>query len=373
MERKILYTASTLSHIKNFHLPYLKWFHENGYTVHVAAGEGGSIPYADEVFPLPLQKSIVSPENFKVASQLKKRIAREGYNLISVHTSLAAFFTRLAVGGGKDRPIIVNTCHGYLFDTGTPFIRRNIMLTAERLMAGRTDLLFTMNREDLDIAKKYHLCSGNIIPIPGMGVDLTGFQPASTSERECARAALGFTRDDFIMICTAEFSARKNQSMLIRAMTRLPQRVSLLLLGSGALLDACRTLARRLKLEKRVRFSGFISDILPYLHAADVAVSASRYEGLPFNLMEAMAVGLPLVASNVKGNADLVSDGLNGYLYPYGDEAAFAERIKLIMETDCFVLGESGRKLMEAYSLAKAMETVTDAYATLLFSPSYAG
>ena len=142
MERKALFTASTYSHIAHFHRPYLRALSNQGWTVDVAcAGARIEIPEARRVIHLPLEKSISSPVNFKAAALLRREMKAEGYALVSAHTSLAAFFTRLAARGLDT--VVVNTCHGYLFDENTPWAKRNIRLGAEKLTAGRTDLLLT--------------------------------------------------------------------------------------------------------------------------------------------------------------------------------------------------------------------------------------
>ena len=93
MRRKVLFTASTFSHIRNFHLPYLNAFQDLGWEVHVACGGvGESVPYADRTVPLPLRKRMWALSNFKAAHMLRNMIRAEGYSLISTHTSLAAFF-----------------------------------------------------------------------------------------------------------------------------------------------------------------------------------------------------------------------------------------------------------------------------------------
>lgn len=95
--------------------------------------------------------------------------------MISVHTSLAAFFTRLAVMTcGKQRPIVMNTVHGYLFDRDTPPLKREILLAAERMTAPVTDWLLTMNRQDERIARQYRL-GLHIVQTDGMGIDLARF------------------------------------------------------------------------------------------------------------------------------------------------------------------------------------------------------
>ena len=88
---KLLFTASTFSHIAHFHLPYLQWFQARGWTVHVACGGcPADLPGATDVFHLPFEKRMSSPKNFYTARTLRAIIKKERYDLIITHTSLAA-------------------------------------------------------------------------------------------------------------------------------------------------------------------------------------------------------------------------------------------------------------------------------------------
>ena len=133
--------------------------------------------------------------------------------------------------------------------------------------------------------------------IPGIGVDFAALEKDAGGETSVSRKSLGIARDAFVLIYPAEFSARKSQSVLIRAMTYLPEDTVLVLCGDGSELDKCRALAGELKLDKRVLFPGRVEHMAAWYALADAAVTASRSEGLPFNVMEAMYCGLPVVAS----------------------------------------------------------------------------
>ena len=141
MEKKVLFTASTYSHILNFHLPYLQWFRSQGWTVHAACGgPHAAVPYADETLDLPFKKSMGAPENLQAAAMLRRKMRAESYTLVSTHTSLAAFFTRAALAGLRQRPYTANMVHGYLFDDRTDWARRRLLLGAEQAAAPLTDL-----------------------------------------------------------------------------------------------------------------------------------------------------------------------------------------------------------------------------------------
>ena len=328
--RKVLYTASTYSHIRNFHRPYLSWFHKEGWEVHVAAGgEASGVPEADDCLSLPFAKRMTAPSNFHCAKLLGRRMEEEGYDLVVTHTALAAFFTRLPLLRRRERPRVVNMVHGYLFDEGTPFVKRNILLNAERLTAPCTDLLLTMNRSDQETARRYRL-GGRLANIPGVGVAYGRIDNTPSEEGKNLRRTWEIPSDVFLLVYPAEFSKRKNQALLLRGLAALPKQVWLLLPGEGACLEECRALARELGVADRVRFPGQVSNIPAWLRAADCAVSASHSEGLPFNVMEAMRAGLPIVATDVKGHRDLLEGGA-GLLYPDGDGAAFAAAVNRLL------------------------------------------
>ncbi len=328
---KVLIAASTVLHIKNFHLHHLKRFAESGSIVHAACGgKVSEIPFAGKVFEMPFRKSMISAANLMASIKLRSLIRREKYSLVCTHTSLAAFFTRLALIGMKERPMVINTVHGYLFDDNTPFIKRMILLFAEKLTAGVTDFLLVMNQCDLELAKKYRL--GRIIEyIPGIGIDFSKLDGEPAISRNELRKKLGISRDAFVFIYPAEFSKRKNQQMLIRAMKLLPGNTVLVLPGDGGMLEKCRKTVQRLGLSGRIILPGCISDMHSYYAMADAAVSSSRSEGLPFNVLEAMYMGLPAAASKIKGHTDLIRDGENGLLFEYGNIEQCAEKMRQLI------------------------------------------
>ena len=367
MGRKVLFTASTYSHIVNFHLPYLRKFREEGWTAHVACGGAPMpIPDVERVIDLPFEKSMWSPKNLKASILLSDEMRRENYALIITHTSLAAFFTRLALWGLEERPKAANMVHGYLFDDETPWLKRNLLLAAERWMAPNTDLALTMNQWDCELAERYQL-GGRVVQVPGVGVNFSRFDKVPPDTRQRLRKELGIPEDAFVLIYAAEFSARKSQKVIIRAMEHLPQKVWLVLAGEGALREECRELSQKLGLEYRVLFPGQVRDIPAWYAMADAAVSASRSEGLPFNIMEAMYAGLPVVASDVKGHSDLIEDGVTGLVYPYGDAEVCARQVMRLVGSEQLrrELARNAGETAERYGLEQVLPVVWAQYAAL--------
>lgn len=358
MKQKLLMTASTFAHIRAFHLPYIAEWKRRGWEVHVACGGAfREVPLADRQFQLPLEKKYLSAANVRTLTMLRRLLREQDYDLVIAHTSLASFFTRMAEVGLRPHPRTINVVHGYLFDDDTEKGKALILKAAEFLVSPETDEILTMNRFDTQWAEKA-FPQKRVRYIPGMGID-----PEKIKQARHTHRAWSADRP-FTMIYPAEFSKRKNQAMLIRGMALLPDQVQLVLPGEGEGLGACKALAKKLGLENRVVFPGFVADIGSLLAQAELAVSSSRSEGLPFNLMEAMFCGLPVVASNVKGNADLVEEGKTGLLFPYDDERAFAEAVRKLLDDRELLrrMGENGRRRAEKYAVSQVLPEVMEAY-----------
>lgn len=366
MEHKVLFSASTYSHIANFHRPYLREFRRLGWRVDIACGgEPREIPEADRAIHIPFEKSMTSLNNFAAARALRREIRRERYDFISCHTSLASFFVRLAVLGLRRRPKVACISHGYLFDEHTPLLKRLLLSSAEQVTAPVTDLLMTMN--DWDDAYAFeHQLGKQVFKIPGIGVDFSHLRRYSRREGSFLRRRFGFDESNFLLIYPAEFSPRKSQRDVIRAMKFLPDHVGLLLPGEGELRDECMGLADDMGLSDRVIFPGYVSDMPLWYAAADAAVSSSRSEGLPFNVMEALYFGLPAVVSDVKGNSDLVQDGINGYRFPYGDSQACAAQIMRLLQAGSMdKMRAAARELVKPYDLSIVFPQVMAHYGAL--------
>ena len=356
--KKLLYIASSSGHILSFHVPYILEFKRLGWEVHVAFGGVDTvITGADRSIALPIEKRYISVNNIKACSVLHRLMAEQEYDLVIPHTSLASFYTRLAEIGLKNRPETIIVVHGYLFGPHAGLLKNLVLEAAEYMMLPQTDCIVTMNEWDMQWVKK-HFPHKKQRFIHGMGVDANRYGDMHRS----GSAESG--HNDFVMAYAAEFSNRKNQQFLINAMGRLPENIRLILPGTGDNLDICRKLADENGVSDRVIIPGYVEDIGSVLASADAAVTSSHSEGLPFNVMEAMLAGLPVVASDVKGNNDLVKDGINGFLYPDGDTDAFVSAVmKLYSDsTLCSRMGDQGMIIMEQYKLDAVLPEVMDVY-----------
>ncbi|WP_417901011.1 glycosyltransferase family 4 protein [Bacillus haimaensis] len=352
MAKKILFCATVDYHFKAFHLPTMRWFKEQGWEVHVAASGTISLPFTDQKYNIPIQRSPLNVGNIQAYKELKTLIAENQYSIIHCHTPLGGVVARLASRNARKAGTkVIYTAHGFHFCKGAPLLNWIIYYPIEKLLARLTDCLITINTEDYILAVDNRFKAARIDLVNGVGVDTTRFQPFTVKQKKERRLKLGFKQDDFLLFYAGEFNKNKNQKLLIQAMANLKDelpKARLLLAGEGKLLAECEKLAERLGVSSQVEFLGFRKDIDQILPACDVAVGSSFREGLPVNIMEAMACGLPVVASDNRGHRELVYEEYNGFLLKENCSRHFSDAWKkLYSKTEQRkILGLNGRKLI---------------------------
>ena len=308
---KILIAASNMVHINNFHRPYIQAFKEEGHSVYIMArGEGAD-------FDIGFKKRALSFSNLKLSFGIKKILKREQFDIVYLHTSLAAFWVRMAMKGMKKRPYVVNTVHGYLFGEGSSKIHNTVYLACEKILKKQTDDIVVMNGEDYKIATENKLCQGQVYISNGMGVNFK-------STDEVVEKADNSKRS---LVFVGEISKRKNQMFLVEAMKELKD-YTLTLVGDGDGRAEIEEYIAKEGLSDRVFITGFVKNPYSYINSCDIYVSASCIEGLPFNIMEAMYCKKPIVASDIKGQRDLLS---KSQLYTLGN---MREYIALVRNTN---------------------------------------
>lgn len=337
MSKKVLFCATVDYHFKAFHLPYLKWFKEQGWEVHVAAQGQLDLPFVDQKYDIPIQRSPFRRKNIQAYSLLRELMNTQQYELVHCHTPMGGVLARLAARGARTRGTkVVYTAHGFHFCKGSPLSNWILYYPIEKGLSRYTDCLITINREDYELARTHRFGARQIVHVHGVGVDPERFQPLEESERQSRRLALGYQMDEFLLIYAAEFNKNKNQQMLLHALglihKEIPQ-VKLLLAGEGVLLEQCKALTQRLGIENNVEFLGFRNDLDQLLPLCDVGVASSLREGLPVNMMEAMACGLPVIASDNRGHRELVRSGVNGFIIAPQDIQSFAKHLVTLYQS----------------------------------------
>lgn len=370
---KILFLATVYTHLAAFHIPFMRFFKDQGYEVYAAAssaeGRREDVEKAGGIcWEIPFARSPYSPANFKAYWRLKALLREHRFDLIHVHTPVAAFLGRYLAKKTGQGPVLY-TAHGFHFFKGAPWKNWLIYYTAERLAARWTDGLIVMNGEDYENARRMGFePEKSLFYVHGVGVDLSSF--AAPSSRNVIRQELGLMASDVVITCVAEMNPNKNHDFLLDAWSRVAAGNShchLLLVGTGELKNYLEEKVKR-KHIPRIHFLGFRWDVPEILRESDIVTLTSKREGLPRCIMEAMAAGRPVVATNVRGNRDLVDDGCTGYLVEPGEVEGLAvalERLARDPELRAS-MGAAGREKIKDYSLDRVLAEMAAIYGRYL-------
>ena len=372
--KKILYTATVVkTHVMQFHVPSLKMLQEMGWCTEVAAKndyenpEDCVIPGCDAYYDIPFARLPWGPGNVAAYRLLKKIIRENGYDVIHTHTPVGAAVTRLAAASARKQGTkVIYTAHGFHFYRGAPIQNWLLYYPAEWLLAPLTDVLITINQEDYQYARK-HIHAKKILYIPGVGVDREKFCPDPDAGRQ-KRRELGFQEEDFLLLTVAEMTKNKNHATVLKALSLLKEReefkkLHYLIAGRGTERENLENLTRELGLSDHVHFLGYRSDGADLYRAADAFAFMSFREGLSLALMEAMSSGLPAVCTKIRGNTDLIEDGVSG-IFSENNPEALAENILKLYRDPALrkKLSREARRRTEGFSHALISSKMKELY-----------
>lgn len=216
-----------------------------------------------------------------------------------------------------------------------------------------------------------------IFKIDGVGVSLERFHPVSEKEKADLRKELGFSEKDFIITVVAELNKNKNQIKLVRAVPELSKAIpnlKILLIGKETLPDV-RNFVEKENLGGTVKFLGYRRDVDKLTMASDLAFSASMREGLPVNIIEAMACGLPVVASDNRGHRSLVKDKETGFVFSQDSEKEMTDALILLYKNPSLRAEMGKRNVEEAkkYSVNIAVAKMAEIYGEVISSENAGG
>ncbi len=340
MKKKVLFVATVVkTHIMQFHIPYLKMFQQMGWETAVAARNDYDnptdcrIPYCDTYYGIPFERTPWKKENLTAYRMLKRVIDEGGYDLIHCHTPVGASVARLAALDARKRGTkVIYTAHGFHFFTGAPAVNWMLYYPAEWVLSFATDLLITINREDYARARK-HLHAKRIEYVPGVGIDTEKFRMSPAARQE-KRTQLGYQDGDFLLLTVAEMTRNKNHITILKALSLIRdtpefEHMHYLICGRGDVWEELVDRARTLGIEEHVHFLGYRSDAPELYGSCDLFAFMPYREGLPVALMEAMSSGLPVVCSRIRGNTDLIEDGVSG-VFSENDPQSVAAAIRAL-------------------------------------------
>lgn len=368
---KILYVTTISDTVNAFLIPHIRMLVNLGHHVDVAFNIKNQvkqeiIDIGCNVHALEFERSPLNKGNYIAYRKLKKIIQNEKYDLVHTHTPIASTCVRIACKNMKNTKVFY-TAHGFHFSKGASLKNWLVYYPMEKWLSRYTNCLITINKEDYNTAISKNFKADEIKMVHGVGVDVNKFEPQIIEKKLQTRKEYGYKEDGFILFYAAELNHNKHQDLLIDVVNILKDRIpniKLLLAGSGLLESQYKELAKKSGVENNIEFLGYRSDVSKLLMLSDIAVASSRREGLPVNVMEAMATGLPLVVTNVRGHRDLVKDGENGYVIGLNDAESFAGSIEKLYKYDELrsKFGKKGFELVQKYSLENVLKEMQEIY-----------
>lgn len=265
-----------------------------------------------------------------------------------VHTHLSGIRYALPLAIQYRTPVRVHTLHSLAEKEIGERANRLVRVLAFRYRVGGVVPVAIADEVARSLETVYEYRSPVIIP---NGVPTDEYAP-NPPKRAQLRHAQGVETNGIVIVHVGRFSEVKNHMLLLQAFARVrsDQPIYLWLLGDGELRPAMEQLAQELGVADRVRFWGVRSDVADILNAADIFVLPSKWEGNPLSVMEAMATGLPVVATAVGGVPELVEEGVSGFLTPNEDADAFTNALQRLVDN-----AELRRRMGEA-ALRRARE-----------------
>ena len=246
-----------------------------------------------------LQRAISIPRDIQCALQLQKIMQqlRNKHDDLVVHThsSKAGILGRLAAGSHPGQKVC-HTVHGFGFPAFTPATQW-VPIQLERMAGARTHHLLFVSEQDQQRAEQLRLAPSAQSHILRAGVDPSAIQqPLDETERFHHLQEMGFNPDDLLVVSVANAKPQKDplfHVMILAELVKMNPKFKMIFLGDGPLLSDMKQKAQSLGIEKHLFAPGFVSDVRPYLHLSHGFVLASRFEGLPCSVLEALCVGLP--------------------------------------------------------------------------------
>ena len=330
MKRRILIVCTTDSMIWNFLIPHIKELEQKGFYVECACSITGDFYknlveiHGIKMNEIPFVRSPYSLKNLDALKKLCKLIKEKKFDTIFCHEPVGGVMGRVA--GRKYRCKVIYMAHGFHFYKGAPVKNWLLYYPVEKFCAHLTDVLITINKEDHDLAQK-KMKAKCVKYVPGVGIDLQKYSQ-STIAKAAKRREFGIPEDAVVLLSVGELNSNKNHETIIRAIADMD--VYYMIAGDGDLRQHLQNVIDTLGACDRVKLLGYRCDVKDLYRAADIFVFPSFREGLSVALMEAMASGLPCIASKIRGNVDLIENNKGGFLCDPQNDTEFAVKLNTL-------------------------------------------
>jgi len=355
---RVLQVAAIDETVRLFLLPLIDRLKVEGYQVHIACSDGRYMPELRDsgylMHTITIERRINPISNLRSFWHLYRLMKKEQFDIVHVHTPVAAALGRIAAWAARV-PVVIYTAHGFYFHDNMPRLLRKSIIWVEKLLCYVTDLIFTQSHEDAVTAVRETICPPDKVLWIGNGVDTARFtsEPNHNGTRDC----LGLREQDKVVGFVGRLVREKGIMELLEAMkvvTKVVPDARLLVVGDALSSDRDRKTKQAItrliaqdELSSHILFTGFVENVPEVMTVFDLCVLPSHREGMPRSIIEAMASGKPVIATDIRGCREEVVSGSTGLLVPVGDSAALAEAIISLLEDPKMArrMGVEGRQL----------------------------
>ena len=350
--KKVLYVTTVSRTINAFLIPHINMLLDNGYEVHCACSIDKPVDKelqrrGVKIFEVPFSRNPLGIGNIKAFIKLEELQRINDYDIVHVHTPIAAIYGRLLKLNFPSLRVIY-TEHGYHFLKGGSKLGWILYYPIEKIMAKFTDVTININKEDYEITKE-KLKPKKCYLLNGVGLDLDKYKKLSSKEIQEKRKEFGLKDKDFVVLMVAEINKNKNHIQLINAMDILKDKypnIKVLCIGDGTLKKSLEKQIILRNLQNNIFMLGYRLDVNKLINISDIGILLSRREGLPRNIMEFMACGRKVIATDIRGCRDLICDETIGTLVNVDDYESTAKAIEkyYILNDKSFEVSEEIRK-----------------------------
>ena len=320
--------------INAFLIPHIEMLLDNGYEVDCACSIDKPVDKelqnkGVKIFEVPFSRNPLGIGNIKAFMRLMELQRINNYDIVHVHTPIAAIYGRLLKLGYSNLKTIY-TAHGYHFLKGGSKLSWLIYYPIEKIMTKFTDVIININKEDFEITKE-KLKPRSSYFLNGVGLDLSKYKKLSKDEILEKKKELGINDNDFVVLMIAELNKNKNHIQLINAIDTLKKQYSnikVFCIGDGDMREDLEQQIISRNLQNNIFMLGYRQDVNKLINISDIGILMSYREGLPRNIMEFMASGRKVIATNIRGCRDLICNETVGTLVNVGDYEETAKAIE---------------------------------------------
>lgn len=374
--KKVLLLAPMVSVHENFNIANIRVLTASGCEVHLAANfrmDAHTEAYAKQMQECGIITHNIAftraslKKNLTCIPEIRKLLQREQYDVVHCHTETGGILTRICQNALPSAKYLY-TPHGMSFYRGSSLKTQLVYRPIEKWICAGMDANLAMNAEELEILNCWNPSTAHYVH--GIGVEIARYRDVDVN-RDAKRKELGIPEDAFVLLSVGELNENKNHQVILKALAHfqpIPTNVFLLICGKGALREQLAQQAASIGFQDRLILAGYRNDMAQIYQIADCLIFPSFHEGLPVSVIQAMASGLPIAASRIRGITDLISHGEGGFLYDPSDEEGFYQAICQFLEKPdvCREMGARNRRNAEQFDIANVEKELNWIYGKVL-------